>query len=348
MMNKHWEVFKTLWKLQMENYRKDIFNLFSGWIITIITLIVWLSFKDTSVGSNSIKYDPFVVASAVGVSCIRNCLFNFIRTLNEFKAKNFFNKIFSTRVSKTFVFFSLIIFNHVINLLVSLIIVAIAMLYKDQRMSIQDVNWVMFISGYLLLVIMCNMIAFIVAFTIKKTEWALAIGNIYYYGAIFLLGLGIPYKLLAKNEFIIYISYIFPQRYALNIMDAGWINSSNMSYPDFDQGFGYGGHTWIPYLVSIILIMGSLILVTIIFNKSFEFENRKYKRFINKNKHLGIIYTIKRASSVNDLKDIIKVRNEINKSNETIILNKQKSLAKKYWKLKKNSASKKGDNNEGI
>ncbi|ARU91416.1 hypothetical protein SCLARK_00785 [Spiroplasma clarkii] len=85
--------------IAMRKLQKDIFNLFSGWVITLVILLVWLTFRDTN-----IKSDPFVLASAIGVVGIRNCSFNFIRTLHNFKETNFFARLFNTKISKTFVF----------------------------------------------------------------------------------------------------------------------------------------------------------------------------------------------------------------------------------------------------
>ncbi|AHI53113.1 ABC transporter permease [Spiroplasma culicicola] len=325
-MRNKWSLFKQIWVLQFENYKKDIFNLFSGWIITLITLLVWLTFKETG-SDQGLNYDKFVLASALGVCGIRNCLFNFIRTIYEYKNTQFFDKVFSSNISKSFVFFTMILFNQVANIIVTMVLFLIAMLYSDQRAAVVDVNWWLFLSGYLLLLIMSNAFAFIISFLTKKLEWAHVIGNVYYFGSVYLLGLGIPYNELQKIDAIIYISYIFPQRYVLNIMASGWINDPKMQEVDF----GYHDQLWIPYLVALVIIAISFMILYFIFKHAFEFENRRYKQYINKNKHLGIIYSIKRTTSIDELNELVKVKDSVNKSYKEL-QNQYKELRKKQHK----------------
>ncbi|QEH62094.1 hypothetical protein SCHIN_v1c08990 [Spiroplasma chinense] len=328
MINKR-SIFKELWRLQLDNYKKDLFNLFSGWIITLITLVVWLSFKDTS-ESAGLKQDNFVLASAIGVSCIRNCLFNFIRTIHDFKNKDFFNRLFSTKISKRFVFTLMILFNQVANLIVTILFFCVGMLYKDQRIKVADVNWLMFSIGYILLIIMCNLMAFIIAFTQKKLEWALVLGNITYFGAIFLLGLGIPYTTLSTVPWLMKLTFIIPQRYILNIMQAGWIDSPDFTIPNHDTGFGYNENAWIPYVTSVVWILFLALLLAFISVRAFEYENRKYKKYANRNKHLGIIYSIKRTQNLEELNNIISVNKSMNKSVKELTL-ELRELRKEGW-----------------
>ncbi|AGR41448.1 ABC transporter permease [Spiroplasma taiwanense] len=322
MQQSRWSIFKSIWKIQWDNYKKDSFNIFSGWVITTITLVVWLAFKN----SGSMTYDEFVLASAIGISGIRNCLFNFHKTLHDFKSTLFFERLFNTKISKTFIFGTMILFNQIMNSCVTLFLVGLSMLFPEQRQSIQSVNWFSFFLGFILLLLMSNLIAFILAFTIKKYEIAAVYGNIYYFGSVYLLGLGIPYSTLSSSQTIIIISFLFPQRYVLNIMDSGWINDFYMQ----NESFGYNGNFWIPYVVSFILILVFLIILIFIFRRKFEYENKKYKRYSNTKKHLAIIYSIKRASTISELEEAMKIWNSLLPKNE-----KMKKLRIKKIKIKK-------------
>ncbi|AKU79491.1 ABC transporter permease [Spiroplasma turonicum] len=318
------KLFKLIFSIQFSNYKSDIFIIFSGWFITIVTMVVWLAFKNA--GEN-IVYDSFILASAIGIGTIRNCLFNFIKTIHDFKQNNFFHRMFSTSLSKTLVFTTMILFNQIVNLFVTGSLIAIAMAFEDQRYLIKHVNWLAFFAGFFLLVFLSNIMAFIVALSCKKIEIAYVIGNIYYFGPVYLLGLGIPYRTLEKSQIVIIISFLFPQRYMLNIMASGWIDDPKMT----DNTFSYGGNYWIPYLVSILLILISLIFVIKIFRSLFEDDNKKYKRYSNTKKHLGIIYAIKRASSFDELDQIIELRNMLNKNTE----HKLKEKGRMSWKRTK-------------
>ncbi|QBQ07935.1 ABC transporter permease [Spiroplasma gladiatoris] len=308
-----WSLFKTLFAMQYKNYIRDKFNLFSGWFVTIITLVGWLTFRDTT--NSSLTYDPFVLASALGVCGIRNCMYNFVKTIHEFKQKDFFNRLFSTNTSKKFIFMVMVLFNLTANAVVTLVTLAIAMLYPEQRETIKHVNWPIFLVGYVLLLILSNLMAFLIAFWVKSLEWCFTIGNFYYFGSVYLLGLGIPYNVLVSEKWVIYVSYLFPQRYMVNIMCAGWINAPDFKYVGNNGAainFGYGEQAWIPYVVSIVIILTLSVLVYKMFKKVFEFENRKYRKFKNQHKHMAIIYAINRSSSLEELESLIEVRDNIN------------------------------------
>ncbi|QGS52142.1 ABC transporter permease [Spiroplasma tabanidicola] len=308
-----WSIFKKLFVMQYKNYIRDKFNLFSGWFVTIITLVGWLTFRDTS--QSSLSYDPFVLASALGVCGIRNCMYNFVKTIHEFRKKDFFNRLFSTNISKKFIFMTMVVFNLSANMVVTLVTLAIAMLYPEQRETILHVNWPIFLVGYILLLILSNLMAFLIAFWTKSIEWCFTIGNFYYFGSVYLLGLGIPYNVLVSEKWVIYVSYLFPQRYMSNIMAAGWINAPDFHYKGNNGNnidFGYGNFAWIPYVVSLLIILVLSFLVLIMFKKAFEFENRRYKKFKNQHKHLAIIYAINRSSTVEELESLIEVRDNIN------------------------------------
>ncbi|AOG60660.1 ABC transporter permease [Spiroplasma helicoides] len=307
-----WHIYKVLFRMQLRNYLRDKFNLFSGWIITLITLVVWLSFRDTTDGG--LTYDPFVLAGAIGVCGIRNCLFNFAKTIHEFKNRDFFNRLFSTNISKKFIFFAIVSFNICANFVVTLVTFLIAMIYPEQRDTIKNVNWLLFLVGYFLLLLISNLMAFIIVFAAKKLEWVYTIGNIYYFGSVYLLGLGLPFNVIVTQQWLFYITYLFPQRYMLSIMEAGWINAPSFKYKSSagsDISFGYGDHPWIPYVASILIVFVAAVIVFASFKKVFEFENRKWKKYKNKNKHLGIIYSISRTTSLQELESLIEVRDSI-------------------------------------
>ncbi len=309
-MNKsNWSAFKIIFAMQLSNYKKDLFVVFSGWIITTITLVVWLAFKNagTGAGNKDLVVDNFIVASAIGISVIRNCLFNLVKTIYDFKSSMFLDRLFSTKVSKTFVFSIIILFSQIVNILVAIFMFAISMLFPDQRQEIVNVNWPVLFLGFFLLAISSNLIALIIVFHAKSYEWASVIANLFYFLPMFLLGLGIPWTLLEQNKPIIIIGFFLPQRYFLNIMASGWADDIGMK----TNQFGYNGNFWIPYLVSLIILILLTIWLVLLLKKTFGYKKKLLKKYPTNLKHIAIIYSIKKANSIEELNQIIEVKNLI-------------------------------------
>lgn len=319
-------IFSNLILLQLRNYLKDPIQIILGWGVTTITLLVWLTFKDTS-ANDGLKYDPFVLASAIGVSIIRNAIFNITRTLQLFKKNSFFETIFSTPIRKKMVFINIIIFNQILCFIVSVFLFAIGMCYEDQRNNIGQINWYMFITSYIMLCIMGNLIAFILAFSFKSVEISLVIANIFYFGGSYFLGLGIPYNMIATNKTIVLITYIFPTRYPLNIMQASWKNLTNMELNGSNGeklSFGYNYQLWIPYVISMIIIIVLLIWVIWLFIKKFEYGSRKFRNYINVEQNLAIIYQLRKCNSKDEIYQVLEIKNMLRESKKREVKNNAK------------------------
>ncbi|WP_339020454.1 ABC transporter permease [Spiroplasma endosymbiont of Atherix ibis] len=328
MKSTNWNVFKIIFSMQVSNYKKDLFVIFSGWIVTILTLFIWLAFKNAGTGANDkgLRVDDFIVASAIGMSIIRNCLYNFVKTLFDFKSTLFFEKLFSTSISKTFIFFIIILFNQLVNILVAVFMFAISMIFVEQRVLLLNINWFIFLLGFFLMAISSNLLALVIVFVIKKVEWALVIANIFYFLPVFLLGLGVPWSLLENNKPIMILGFFLPQRYFLNIMASGWVGDIHMQ----KNQFGYGGNYWIAYIVSIAIIVILTLIIIYIFIKKFEYENKKFQKYQSMMKHMAIIYSIKKENSIEELNEIMKVKEltqEI-KQQKKILRSKEKNAKK--------------------
>ncbi|ALD66673.1 ABC transporter permease [Spiroplasma cantharicola] len=306
MKKSNWNTFKIIFSMQLSNYKKDLFVVFSGWIITTITLVIWLAFKNagTGAGNKDLVVDNFIVASAIGISVIRNCLFNLVKTIYDFKSSRFLERLFSTKISKTFVFSIIILFNQIVNFLVAVFMFGISMLFSDQRQEIVNVNWPILFLGFFLLAISSNLIALIIVFHSKSYEWASVIANIFYFLPMFLLGLGIPWTLLEQNKPIIIIGFFLPQRYFLNIMASGWANDIGME----TNQFGYNGNFWIPYIISFIILVILTIWIYLLLKRVFGYKKNLLKKYPTNLKHNAIIYSIKKANSIEELNEIMEVK----------------------------------------
>lgn len=319
MKNVNWKTFKVMWKLQFSNYKSDIVSIAYGWFITSFTMIVWLTFKDTNPESQ-ISYDPFVLASALGVSTIRNCMYNMSRTLYDFRRRGVFDKTYSTPISKKIAVISTISFNQSMNLVVSVFLFGLAMLYSNQRSTLTNVNWPMFLIGYLFMVATCNLFAVITSNKVKSAEDATLVGNIFYYITSYLLGFTVPYTLLSENHLFLYLTYIIPQKYCLSIMQAGWIGSSDFTVVHagkvMKNGFGYSNQAYIPYIASILLIIICIIIIALQLKRKYERGIRKYRKLRNRRETIYIINLIEKAESIENLNEINRIRKQKNAKNK--------------------------------
>ncbi|AHI54002.1 hypothetical protein SSABA_v1c05980 [Spiroplasma sabaudiense Ar-1343] len=308
-MRKNLRIFGKLWKIQFRNYWTDITNIVLGLVLTTFTLFCWLLFTEKGV-----QTDRFLLASAIGVSVVRNSLYNFGRTINDFNNKHLVQTFLHTPISKRIIGLSMIIFNLVTNIFVIAILFALAMCFPDQRIYLQSVNWLMFFSSLFLMVLMSNLMAIIVVFSFKNNEVIISIFIWLYFIPFYMLGLGVPYYLINSNTSLNIITYFFPHRYVLNLMQAGWIGDTTMSYPLGDgtfakNGFGYLNQLWIPYLATIILIVIFMAIIVVIFYKNFSYNARRYKGYPGIYRHLNHIYRIQQATSKEQLEEIIKYQN---------------------------------------
>jgi ABC-2 type transport system permease protein len=331
MKSSYRKIFNDLWRLQTANYLKGKINIVLGTIVTFATLFAWLSFKQISLGAGKslVGYDPFVVASGIGVTTIRICMFNVYRNIYFLRKYGVIDRLFATPISKSFVFFSIIIFNFVVNIGVCACLFGFSMIYSDVRLHIGNINWLMFISGFLLLSVFCFLFAFIlgfgIGFTQKKFEIALIIASVFYFGSIYILGLGIPYSLVFNKDvsslgfakFIYWFDYFIPVKYQLNIMQAGWIGDTSFSYfsgTDLywtSDGFGYNFQTWIPYVVSLFVCAVAGGGVAFIFIRRYEVGIKKYRRVLFTKLHAKNISTIRKAKTLEELEQemlLVKVQ----------------------------------------
>ncbi|AXK51290.1 hypothetical protein [Spiroplasma alleghenense] len=304
-MKRNWVIFKKLWKIQFHNYWTDVTNIVLGIVITTFTLICWLMFKNKGVTT-----DRFLLASAIGIAVIRNSLYNFGRTINDFNNKHLVKAFLLTPISKRILVFSLLSFNFVMNFMVIFLLFGIGMCFPEQRALLVNVNWLMFLSSLFLMIILSNLIAIIIAFSFKNNEVIISIFVWFYFIPMYMLGLGIPYYLINSNNTLNVITYFFPHRYVLNLMQAGWIGDTTMSYPMGDgtfakNGFGYMNQTWIPYLVTILLILICSIWISIIFYKKFSYNAKRFKGYPGIHKHLNRIYRFKEAKNLEELDQVI-------------------------------------------
>ncbi|WP_339023108.1 ABC transporter permease [Spiroplasma endosymbiont of Crioceris asparagi] len=322
MLNNKWDIFKDMMKFQWKNNLRNMISVFTGLFVTIILLFTWLTFKVIVDKNDSnknmelfLQYDPFILSSAIGISTIINCFLNMARIMHEFKIKNFFRRTFATNISKKFLIICMVAYNQMFNMIVSLLLFLFAMCYVSQRDELASVNWLIFIGGYLLLACICNLFGIYVAFAVKRFDMVLIVTNAFYYASTYFLGLGIPYgSLINQNsKIMLWISYIFPQKYPLSIMQAGWqghFGFDNMKQQTRDEigdiGIGYWGHNWIPFVVTALLFLFAMLLLRWIIKSKYKIERtNNYEKYARVSKEsANKIYLLERATTIEELKRI--------------------------------------------
>ncbi|ATZ18670.1 ABC transporter permease [Williamsoniiplasma somnilux] len=329
-------ILGRLWKVQAVNYFKDVTNITLGVIMTSLTMICWIAFKTKEGG---LIADPFVLASAMGISAISNSQYNFNLTLTDWRFKGFFRTFSSTPVSKTLVFLGILMFNWFINLLVALVLFSLAMIFQEQRVIVQYVNWPIFILGFVLNVLLSNVIAIALTFVWKRRDVILVLSLLSYFGPMYLLGLGLPWNLSGNVKWLNDFLYLWPHRYTLSIIQSGWIwgHTPNFMLPIAGdptlpggveagsllarRGLGMNGQLWIPVLVSLVWISIFLGLIYLGVKRKFSFGRRGLKTYKGINKHFYNISLIKRAKSITEMELIIKQIKE--ETNNTKALNEK-------------------------
>ncbi|ATZ21396.1 hypothetical protein [Mesoplasma tabanidae] len=340
--NKNFKIFLRLMKAQTFNYITDPVNIILGVVLTTVTLLCWLAFKPHDAESGLLA-DSFVLASAIGISSIRNSQYNLNLTLADWRETRFIRNLLTTPVSKRVLYSSVLCFNWIVNILVTLLLISLAMLFSSQRQVISDVEWGPFLLGFLLNILLSNVIALFLSTTFKNKEYVFIISLISYFGPMYLLGLGIPWNVVGQIPAINILTYVAPHRYTLHLMQAAWVgNASNMAFPGVESGswlgqhgFGYGGNGWwLPAVIaSVFIIIFTFAFYTRLKN-NYQFGTRKYSKFRGVRKHVNNIELIKKTNSIDELKALVEIAS----------LNYKNQKPKKQKKTKSYKPSKKWGN----
>ncbi|ASZ08940.1 hypothetical protein CK556_01025 [Mesoplasma chauliocola] len=338
--NNSFRIFVRLLKAQTFNYITDPINIILGFVLTTVTMLCWVAFKPHNVESGLLA-DSFVLASAIGISSIRNSQYNLNLTLANWRETRFVRNLLTTPISKKTLYTSILCFNWIVNIIVTILLISLAMLFNSQRQVITNVEWVPFFIGFILNILLSNVIALFLSTTFKNKEYVLIISLCSYFGPMYLLGLGIPWNVVGQIPSINILTYFAPHRYTIHLMQAAWVGSaSNMAFPGVDSntwlgihGFGYGGMGWwLPALISLLWILVFISLFYLRLKNNYQFGTRKYSKYKGVKKHINNIELIKKTNSIDELKELISIAG----------LEYKKVKTKSPQKVKLNSNKKRG------
>lgn len=315
--NNSCRIFVRLLKAQTFNYITDPINIILGIVLTTVTMLCWIAFKPHDADSGLLA-DSFVLASAIGISSIRNSQYNLNLTLADWRETRFLRNLLTTPISKRILYASILFFNWLVNIIVTILLISLAMLFNSQRKIVSNVEWGPFLIGFTLNILLSNVMALFLSTTFKNNEYVFIISSLSYFGPMYLLGLGIPWNIVGQIPAINIASYLAPHRYTLHLMQAAWVgNASDMSFPAVDSGtwldihgFGYGGNGWwLPTLIACVFILIFTFAFYYRLKNNYQFGTRKYSKFKGIQKHANNIELIKKASSIEELNAVVKFAN---------------------------------------
>ncbi|WP_026389647.1 hypothetical protein [[Acholeplasma] multilocale] len=309
-------VFGKLFKAQLLNYFTDPTNIVLNFVITSVTMLGWVALKP--VGTDGFSSDPFVLASAIAISSIRNSQHTLTTIMSDWRDKRFFKKISATPVSNYLTYSCIFVFNWFINILMFAVLFGLGMIFESQRAVLYKVDILPFIIGFILNVVLSNVMALVIVQIFKNSQFAAIVTMLSYFLPMYLLGLGIPWNVVGQIKELNIVMYLFPHRYPLNLIQASWSGvSSSMEFPGVSpdtwlgqQGFGYGGNGWwLPSVISIVWIFGFSFLFIWLVKRSRSYKSRlrKYNNAKNFNQRIENIRSIKYVSSKSELEEQMKI-----------------------------------------
>ncbi|AKU79492.1 hypothetical protein [Spiroplasma turonicum] len=324
------KIFFRLYLLWIKSFIFSPLNVFLGVILIIFTQFIWLAFKGS---------DPFIFASAIGSLIVRNSCHTFYRTINMSRITGFTSRITYTKANNYLSPLSHLAASFTINFIVSLIMLGLTVIFfKEQRTLLSNVNWFMFVSGSILLWLLSILMCYTVYIYYKNYTLGNIVVIIIYMFCYNFLGLAFPYQSIAKLEWLNILLYLLPQRYMMNVMQAGWVNATSLVYssPNFPSSsvdFKLTNYLWLPYLVTFLFIFLFFIInLTHLMNRNKQFKKDGYGSSVIAKLSNKYIRDIKRCSNIDELNEL-----RINHLNETghfdlIRNNVQKSKIRKQEK----------------
>ncbi|ASP28020.1 ABC transporter permease [Spiroplasma corruscae] len=298
----NYKVFNRLYWLWIKSFIFSPLNMFLGVVIIIFTQFIWLSFKST---------DPFIFASALGSLIVRNGCHTFYRTINMSRITGFTERLTYSKANNYLRPISHLAASLTINFIVGLIMLTLTVIFfKEQRQLVKNVNWYMFISGAFLLWLLSILICYTVYIFYKNYMLGNIVVIIIFMLCYNLLGLAFPYQSIAKLEWLNLILYFLPQRYMMNVMQAGWVNATNLVYssPEFPSSsvdFKLTTHLWVPYLVTFGFIFFFFLLSFMHINKKAkQFKKDSYGASVIAKLSNKYIRDLKRCSSISELNSL--------------------------------------------
>ncbi|AHI53112.1 hypothetical protein [Spiroplasma culicicola] len=301
-VKKQSKMFFSFYKLSLITFFSSPINIFLGIILMHFILFMWLMYREN---------DPFILASAVGAMVVRNSMHLFYRGLTAHKSSGFAMMIRYTPAHPLIRPIANIVANFTINLVLIIVMIGSTLLiYPSQKAIIGNVNWNMFLTATFLLWFLTVLISYTTYRFVEDSTKGMIIVNLIYVLAYNLLGCAYPYHIIANYSWLNTILYFFPLRYMMNVMQAGWVNATNLVYtgnPEYEVDWHLGQNLAIPYLITLTFILIFLILlIVVIIIKVNNNKKDNYGSNIVLKLSTKYIRDIKRCTSFEEIKELRK------------------------------------------
>lgn len=306
---KEYRVFSMLFIIQTKHWFKNPLNIFLGVFISLYTMLCWLAFKNN---------DPFLLVSGICVAMTRNSMYIYLRTIIDWRNKNFVDKMNMTDINNKTKHLSLLTFNLISTFIICLLLFAISMaLFPAQWSYLNNMNGLMMLFGLTICWITSYVIAIFLYTFVSNSKWAIMIGLLLYFSTMYFLGLGFPFQIIVEQKWLNYLLYAHPMRYSINIVQAGFVNVPNFHYINIGEGinidvkFGYGGKSWLAYFLALLTAIGYIICLVVkrLTDSNYKFRSRnKIKKLRSYSKQY-----IKAINESNDIEFLNRLREDRSK-----------------------------------
>ncbi|AHB36581.1 hypothetical protein [Spiroplasma apis] len=301
----NFKVFFDFYKLSLKTFFVSPLNILLGIVIIFFVLWIWLLYREN---------DPFILSSAIGSLIIRNGLHTFYRGLNSHKETGFTKRIDYTPINVWIKPFAYILSSLTINVIVSIALLSSTLIVFDTQMElVKHVNWPMFISGAFFLWLLSVLMSYSIYTFFKRSSMALILALLLYILAYYLLGCAYPYNIIAKYDWLNSFLYAFPQRYMMNVMQAGWVGATNLVFTDIENAGEFAvdwkltQNLWVPYLATFgFILLFSILLIMVIIIKVEKHKKDKFGVSLILRLSTKYINDLKRCASLEELKTLRK------------------------------------------
>jgi hypothetical protein len=118
-------------------------SLFLGVWLNIFIMVSWFAFK---------QGDSFLLSSIVATGVVRNGMYTFLRSLLNIKRVGANDRLRLVPTNRAIEVSAALTWNFIYNLGSTIIFIGIALIFiPTQRVMFENINWLMYVSGYLLL-----------------------------------------------------------------------------------------------------------------------------------------------------------------------------------------------------
>jgi hypothetical protein len=139
-------------------------SLFLGVWLNIFIMVSWFAFK---------QGDSFLLSSIVATGVVRNGMYTFLRSLLNIKRVGANDRLRLVPTNRAIEVSAALTWNFIYNLGSTIIFIGIALIFiPTQRVMFENINWLMYVSGYLLLWLSSVLTAYLlyIGFKILRTH----------------------------------------------------------------------------------------------------------------------------------------------------------------------------------